>query len=109
MLDQIFVSHISSEVANVRRNKGIDMRSLADSSDVGIRFISNLEKGTVMQWKRIEQIRKLLRVLNALSLSDTAESVKKEIKKVGRRVRRRRMKFDKRFKFVLSKKGCRFR
>lgn len=109
MLDQSFVSQISSEVAGVIDHKGINRKTLADRSDVGIRFIFNLEKGRVLQWKRIEEIRKLLRVLNALSLSDTAESVKKEVKKAGRRARRKRVKFDRRSKVVLSKKGCRFR
>lgn len=109
MLEQSFVSQISSEVADVRIQKGLDRKRLAHSSKVSVRFLRNLEEGIQMPWDRVKLIEKLLRVLKKLSLQDTAREVKREVNKAVKKPRFRRMKRDKGFQFALSKKGCRFR
>lgn len=109
MLSSPFMSEVSSVVADVRKQKGINRRELADRSNVGVRFITIVEEAVPIKWNRFDLIRKLLRVLNALSLQDTAKSVKLEIRKSGKKPRHRRMKYDKGFQVALSKKGCRMR
>ena len=109
MLSQSFMTAVSSAIADVRRKKGIERRDLAKRSDVGVRFVKNVEEAVPIKWDRIQLIQKLLRVLNALSLQDTAESVKREVKKSKKKPRFRNMKYDRRYQVALSGKGCRMR
>ncbi len=109
MLEQSLVSQISSEIADVRVQKGLDRKRLAKSSKVSVRFLRNLEEGIQMPWDRAKLIQKLLRVLKKLSLQDSAREVKTAVKRAVKKPGFTRMKFDKGLRVVLSKKGCRLR
>ncbi len=109
MLEQSFVSQISSEVADVRVQKGLDRKSLAKSSKVSVRFLRNLEEGIQMPWDRDKLVEKLIRVLKKLSLKDTARDVRRVVNKEVKKPKFTRMKYDKGLRVVLSTKGCRLR
>ncbi len=109
MLSGSLVRTISQEVLDVRVAKGLHVRELAQRADVGTRFITNLERASSvdsgMVWDKPELIARLLRVLNALSLRESAIAVKKELTLTKPR-KKRRVRFDKR-NIVLRRRICR--
>lgn len=76
MSDAAIVSHICSQLRQIRLNQNMTQEELAERSGLGRATISRIEKGQAVSLLTLIQ---LLRALNRLDLLDAFQSVSPEI------------------------------